>query len=175
MQLVFPAVAYKDSFMEAVGEFVASDTSERGERYKEYVDEIAEKGFERFVEEEKSHARGENLREGYVPVTTLWLIDGGEFVGRVSIRHRLNDYLQRVGGHIGYDIRPSKRKQGYGTTLLRLALPEARRIGLERLLVTCDATNEGSRKVIENNGGVLENSEIDELSGVERLRFWIDV
>ena len=161
--------------MEAVQEFVASYSSERGERYKEYMHAIAEKGFERFVEVEKSHVRGENLPDGFVPATTLWLVDHGEFIGGVSIRHRLNEHLLKVGGHIGYDVRPSQRNKGYGSKILELALPVARGLGIDRVLVTCDATNEASRKIIEKNGGVLENSAIDEKSGVERLRFWITV
>jgi predicted acetyltransferase len=108
-----------------------------------------------------------------VPQTTFWVVDGKAWIGRVSIRHWLDDRLLRIGGHIGYEIRPSKRRQGYGREALRLALPEARKLGIERALVTCDDTNIGSRRIIEANGGVFEDSQPYE-NGV-KLRFWVPV
>jgi predicted acetyltransferase len=72
-----------------------------------------------------------------------------------------------MGGHIGYDVRPSARRRGYATAMLRDALIVARRLGIESALVTCSVDNVGSRTVIERNGGVLE----DERSG--KLRFWL--
>lgn len=72
-----------------------------------------------------------------------------------------------VGGHIGYDVRPTARRRGHATAMLRAALPIARRIGIETVLVTCDLTNTASRKVIESCGGRFE----DERGG--KLRFWV--
>jgi predicted acetyltransferase len=104
---------------------------------------------------------------GYVPDTLLWLSDGAEWLGRLSIRHELNEMLLEVGGHIGYDVRPSARRRGHGTEMLRQALPMARQLGIDPALVTCDVDNIGSRKVIEANRGRLE----DERHG--KLRFWV--
>ncbi|HWO07164.1 MAG TPA: GNAT family N-acetyltransferase [Candidatus Paceibacterota bacterium] len=134
-----------------------------------------ERDFSAYVERKISQSRGENLPEGYVPATEFWLVDGDEYIGSVNIRHRLTEYLRTLGGHIGYDIRPSKRGRGYGTKILELALPKARELGIERVLVTCDATNVASRKIIEKNGGVLKNSVPNPAAGVEKLRFWIAV
>ncbi|MEU9960460.1 GNAT family N-acetyltransferase [Streptomyces sp. NPDC050982] len=75
--------------------------------------------------------------------------------------------MRDFGGHIGYGVRPTARRQGYATAMLRDVLPHARDLGLDRVLVTCDTTNVGSRKVIEANGGEFE----DERGG--KLRFWI--
>jgi predicted acetyltransferase len=94
-------------------------------------------------------------------------VDGSEFLGRVQIRHRLTDRLREVGGHIGYDVRPSARRRGHATAMLRATLPMARALGIERALITCDTENGASRKVIEANGGMLE----DERNG--KLRFWV--
>src|SRR5579875_2852108 len=105
--------------------------------------------------------------EGYVPATTLWWVDGTEYLGRVSIRHRLNPRLLEVSGHIGYDVRPSARRRGHATAMLRAALPVAAALGIDPVLVTCDAGNIGSLKVIEANGGKLENRR------GTKLRFWI--
>ena len=104
---------------------------------------------------------------GFVPDTELWWVDGDQFLGRVGIRHRLTPALLEIGGHIGYDVRPSARRHGHATLMLRKALPVARELGIERALVTCDVDNVGSRAVIERNGGVLE----DERGG--KLRFWV--
>jgi predicted acetyltransferase len=117
---------------------------------------------------------GRNLPPHLVPATELWLIADGAFVGRVSIRHDLNDYLRSFGGHIGYVIRPTARRRGYGKAILKLAIPEARKLGIERALVTCDKTNLASRKIIEANGGVFE-SEVDQGPNLpSKMRYWID-
>ena len=153
MELVLPSAQYKRSFIEAVKEYQQEGGSDdRSKRYGDLSVSALEMDFDAYVEKEKSHALGKNLPEGYVPETTYWLVDGGEFIGRVSIRHRFTEHLRQIGGLIGYDIRPSKRKQGYGAKILALALPRAKEIGLHKVLVTCDATNVGSRKIIEKNG-----------------------
>lgn len=71
--------------------------------------------------------------------------------------HRLNDLLLDVGGHIGYDVRPSARRRGHATAMLRGALPWANGLGIDRVLVTCDDDNVGSIRVIEAAGGELED------------------
>ena len=144
MELVLPSTRYKRSFIEAVIEYQREDSNDdRSKRYGDLSVSALESDFEAYVEREQSQARGKNLPAGYVPETTYWLIDGDEFIGRVSIRHRLTEHLRQIGGLIGYDIRPSKRKHGYGTKILELALPRAKEIGLQKVLVTCDATNVG--------------------------------
>jgi predicted acetyltransferase len=104
---------------------------------------------------------------GWVTGTYLWMVDGDEVVGRISLRHDLTPWLLEVGGHVGYAVRPSARRRGHATRALALILPVAAGRGIERVLVTCDDTNLASRKVIEANGGVLE----DNRGG--KLRFWI--
>jgi predicted acetyltransferase len=104
---------------------------------------------------------------GVVPQTTLWWVDGAEFLGRISIRHHLTEALRQVGGHIGYDIRPTARRRGHATAMLRAALPVAARLGIDPALVTCDVDNVASRRVIEANGGRPDQS------GEGKLRFWV--
>ena len=103
----------------------------------------------------------------FVPSTTLWLVEGDEYLGRVGMRHRLNPDLLERGGHIGYDVRASARRRGYATQMLREAMPVAHALGIDPALVTCDVTNVASRKVIERNGGVLEDRR------GEKLRYWV--
>lgn len=102
-----------------------------------------------------------------MPSTELWWVDGEEYLGRVGVRHRLTPTLLEIGGHIGYDVRPSARRRGHATEMLRQALGVARGLDIDPALVTCDIDNVGSRTVIERNGGVLE----DERRG--KLRFWV--
>jgi predicted acetyltransferase len=123
--------------------------------------------------DEREH--GLNLPPDHVPVSLLFGFDGNRIVGRVSIRHRLNDVLRRAGGHIGYVVVPEFRRQGYATALLRLALRFAHdTIGLDRVLVTSDDDNVGSIRTIEHNGGVLEDVISGPDVGKPTRRYWID-
>lgn len=120
-------------------------------------------------------ARGLDLSPGRVPYTTFWLTLGRRLVGRSSIRHHLTPDLADEGGHIGYDIRPSERQKGYGKLILRLTLAEARKLGLNRALLTCDADNVASAKVIEANGGRFQGHGVSKKSGKLISRFWIEL
>ncbi|MFC4035454.1 GNAT family N-acetyltransferase [Streptomyces polygonati] len=105
--------------------------------------------------------------DGRVPCTNLWWAEGDEMLGRIAIRHRLNDFLREYGGHIGYDMRPSARRRGHATAMLRAALAPTAALGIDEALITCDTTNVASRKVIEACGGVYE----DTRGG--KLRYWV--
>ncbi len=175
MKLVLPSVEYKVSFIEAVKELQSETTTMTTRRYRELSIPELEADFESFAEKERSHARGKNQPEGYVPQSEFWFVDGGEYIGHVGIRHELNEHLKTIGGHIGYSIRPSKRGKGYGNKILEFALPKAKELGINCVLLTCDATNVASRKVIEKNGGVLENQVPNPQTGIDKLRFWIDI
>ncbi len=127
-----------------------------------------------FVEMCRDHSLGRNLPADWVPQTTFWLVrDAQRILGCSRLRHRLTQFLAERGGHIGYDVRPSERRRRYGTRLLQLTLPEARRIGLTRVLITADETNVPSWRIIENNGGQREAGLFSSESGALR-RYWID-
>lgn len=117
----------------------------------------------------------ERTPQGRVPDSVLFCLDEDRdiFVGAVNIRHELNEDLLLTGGHIGDGIRPSERLKGYATEMLALALEECRKLGIEKVLMTCDKNNIGSAKSIIRNGGVLEN-EVPE-DGVIMQRYWIDL
>ena len=114
-------------------------------------------------------------KDGIVPDTTMFCLDVERdiFVGAVNIRHYLTKEMLIDAGHIGDGIRPSERRKGYATAMIGLALKEAKKLGINRVLMVCDKTNIGSAKSIINNGGVLEN-EI-EVDGVVEQRYWIDL
>jgi len=133
------------------------------------VDELADPaGFAAFAQRLHDLALPETPRpESKVAETTLWWVDGDSYLGRLSIRHRLTDALRQFGGHIGYVVRPSARRQGNAGAMLAAALPIARGLGIDPALLTCHASNAGSRRVIESGGGVLEDQRED------KLRFWV--
>ncbi|WP_322921575.1 GNAT family N-acetyltransferase [Nocardioides renjunii] len=170
-ELVLPTTAVRESFLEAMDEFVAEGV-ERSQTAA-WIDTHAPRWsrpdtFETFVRAVRADAEEDSPRpEWHVPCTTLWWIDGDSYLGRLAIRHRLNDFLLDVGGHIGYDVRPSRRREGHATAMLRAALPWARRLGIDPALVTCDVDNHGSVRVIEAAGGELED-----VRGVKR-RYWV--
>jgi predicted acetyltransferase len=116
---------------------------------------------------------GIDLPADFVPSTFLVADVDGEIVGRASIRHQLNEFLAREGGHIGYAVLVEHRRLGYATEILRQSLVIARSVGVERVLITCDDDNVGSATVIERCGGVFE-SLVDSREGVPKRRYWID-
>jgi predicted acetyltransferase len=144
LELGPPALRYYGSFLVADAESTAEGTG-RG-----VTDEV---GFAALLTRCERYAAGD-VPEGRVRETTLWLVDGDVYLGRISIRHGLNDDLRRIGGHIGYDVRPSRRRQGLGTRMLALAIPHAAALGVDPALVTCDHDNVPSRRMIERFGGV---------------------
>lgn len=112
--------------------------------------------------------------DGFVPATTYFAFVGDKIVGTIQVRHRLNDYLLKYGGHIGYGVVPSERRKGYASEMLRLALKKCNALGIERALVTCDKTNIASASTILKNNGVLENEVTDD-EGEILQRYWITV
>jgi predicted acetyltransferase len=167
-RLIEPSIVCKESYLAALKEYHTEG------RFIEDTDEAVAADFELYVEKEKAKARGENLKPGYVPETRLWLVDGDEYIGEVGIRHSLTPHLKEIGGHIGYVIRPSKRRMGYGKKILVLSLPKAKELGIERALLTCDVTNTASDKIIESAGGILEN-DVPNPGGPDKHRYWIEL
>lgn len=170
MKLVRPTEKYESQWRRAVIEFKGDFKSIKlwevlGDPND--LDEIARNA--------RLHSQGKNLPAGWVSHDVLWLIDGDKFIGIVSIRHKLNDHLRKVGGHIGYEIRPSMRGKGYANEMLKLALTKIKKLGVKKVLMTVFENNIVSIKVIEKNGGKLKDKIQNE--GEEDLtrRYWINL
>jgi len=179
-ELISPTTRVHLSFLDAVEEFRAEGSpqlaglhtlppteNEPGESWDgpALVDPA---GFARYVA--RLHELGDPgtpLAEGYVHATALWWVHGDAYLGRLSIRHELTPALFTWGGHIGYAVRPSARRKGHATAMLRSALPMAASLGIDPVLVTCDVDHVASRRVIEAAGGAYE----DTREG--KLRFWV--
>lgn len=159
-ELHLPHPRWRRSFLEAMGELEgegrAGDGSMLGEDLAEHgATWSTPAGFSAYVDVVRAEAVAPRDPD-FVPHTTWWWVAGEEWVGRIDVRHRLDDRLREVGGHVGYDVRPSRRREGHATAMLAAVLPHARALGIAQALVTCDATNLASRRVIEANGGRLE-------------------
>jgi predicted acetyltransferase len=168
-------VAVASSFLEGMREFEAEgrgrldDDTMIGAEIRQWQDRWGTPdGFAEYVAALQAQSLPQTQRPaGWVPCTTWWWVQGPTCFGRIALRHHLTTQLRESGGHIGYDVRPTARRQGQATAMLRAVLPHARTMGIDNVLVTCDANNVASRRVIETNGGVIE----DERNG--KLRFWI--
>jgi predicted acetyltransferase len=109
--------------------------------------------------------------EGWVHCTYRWVVEGDEVLGSIALRHELNDFLLDAGGHIGYGIRPAARRRGLASWALGEMLGEARELGLDRVLLTCNVDNVASARTIEGKGGELEDVRDTELGKLKR--YWI--
>lgn len=163
-----PDVRYKQEFYDMLAEWKAT-----GEELVPWVLDLDSSDFDRYVSDLKNYSLGIALGKGKVPHSTYWLIDEGRLVGVSNFRHELNEKLLASGGNIGYGIRPSARRKGYATLLLKLTLEKAREMGLKRVLLVCHKGNIGSAKTIINNGGVLENEPL--IDGRIEQRYWIEL
>ncbi len=158
-----PDMRYRRSFVSAMDEFDAEgrggadDDSMVGAELRAWRDRWGgDEGFAEFVAALELQATPGAPRPGHwVPCTTWWWVSGEEYLGRIAVRHELNERLRRFGGHIGYDVRPTARRRGHATAMLAAVLPHARSLGIDEALLTCDADNVASRRVIETNGGRL--------------------
>lgn len=111
----------------------------------------------------------------FVPETIYWAVFDGNVVGRISLRHRLEGNLHKVGGHIGYEVGPKWRQRGFATEMLRLVLdtPKAKEIG--KVLLTCSPSNEASNKTILNNGGSFDKTIFVDFLNENRNHYWINI
>lgn len=147
-------------------------------------DELASEGFPfllawepngswaEYVERLEHIRRGQDLPPGWVPSSFLGAELDGALVGRISVRHSFNEFLANFGGHIGYAVRPTYRRRGIATEILRQGVIIARAEGVEQILVTCEEDNVGSAAIIERLGGVLEDVRVDP-EGTAMRRYWI--
>ena len=170
IKLVKGSYEYKNQIIDMLKEWI--DYNENHPEANTSPNAIFRNNYEDFAYY-LEHLEYKEPQEGLVSDSTFFCFDEKRnlMVGAVNIRHDLNDYLLKYGGHIGDGIRPSERRKGYATEMIRLALEECRKLGLTRVLVTCDKNNIGSAKSIIRNGGILENEVLEE--GSIKQRYWI--
>ena len=149
--------AYLDFCRESWGhvheEYILHDPAKFGEWRETIFDEL------------RRAENGTGLAPGIVPSVTYWLTLGGRVVGVANLRKRLNETLERYGGHLGLCLRPSERGKGYASSLLPLLFAEAGRLGIREVLVTTTAENLPSRRVNESQPGCRSEEAVVTLHG----------
>lgn len=170
MKLLKPTNEYSEQIMEYREAFLHVDEQLHGSSSLQNFDSLDE-WFEKVSIQEV----GENLQGNRVPSSQFLSFEKGELIGFVNIRHRLNEELLRESGHIGYSVHPDKRRQGYATKQLQLALDEAQKLGLQKVLITCDKANIASAKTIQKVGGVLEDEVVSSHTSEIIQRYWVEI
>lgn len=170
--LIEPSKKYKDEFAQMVQDYEKHGEIEYFEMYKSGLED-----FNKYVQKLIDNSRGIGLREGWVPCSTFWLIDDkNQILGVIRVRKELNsEYLRNIGGHIGYDIAPSNRRNGYGALILKIGLEKVKSMGINTVLLTCRSDNQASARIIEKNGGIFDSEIQDSQSSKIFKRYWINV
>jgi predicted acetyltransferase len=173
MKLVFPNKEYEAKAKEFIAEFYEYDSEIAGsgslDRY------LKESTYDEWLTKVFTYIDIANLPADKIPGLTYFFVreEDDRIVGMINIRLALNDFLRNEAGHIGYCIRPTERRKGYGTQLLRAGIAVCRRVDIENIIVTCDKVNLGSAGVIQNCGGVLEAELYSEAFGEVIQRYVI--
>ena len=168
IKLIKPTTEYRNEYVDMVAEWKAT-----GEQFTPFTLAEDPSDFEAMMKRLDGYTRGVGVREDFVPNSTFWLMrHDGKVLGAVNIRHYLNDRLKFSGGHIGYGVRPSERRNGYAKEMLRQALIIARGMGIRKALLTCDKGNIASARTIMANGGMLDSEDVNK-EGTAFQRYWI--
>ncbi|MGN7978368.1 GNAT family N-acetyltransferase [Microbacterium sp. 22195] len=168
--LASPSLDLFDSWSATVAEFGGVHIDGAGLHLGVLPDRSA---CEEFIAKAELYGRADaELPEGHVPCDYFWITDDGEVVGFIAFRRELNDWLSGYGGHIGYSVRPSRRREGIARAALNLVVDRARAQGYERVMLTCDDDNAGSYRTIEGAGGVL-TGKVENPDGKLVRQYWI--
>ena len=172
MRLIEPTIeydaqiqAYRQEFLDLGGSMDGCGSLRRFDRTEDWLDQV------------EALKKPETTPPELVPMSQYIYVreEGKKVVGVIQIRHYFNEFLEKYAGHIGYSVCPSERRKGYATAMLRLVLPKCKALGIDRVLISCVQGNEGSRRVITNNGGVYESTVRLAERDVYLERYWIDL
>ncbi len=169
--LVRPSEKYKDQIKLMMDEWLNS-----GEQIiPQSISHYRFDDFNNFISSFQFEIDGP-LKEGFVRATTYFAYEDSTdtMIGAVNIRHSLNSYLLRNGGHIGGGVRPSERKKGYATEISKLSLIKCKELGINRVMMSCRKDNIGSANTIIKIGGILEREFVNDIGVTEQI-FWIEL
>ena len=148
--LELPDEKYKETFIRALADYQAAPPDACSYHYNAYNIKMVEKNFDSVVTMRKSIGEFDTRKYGGDPYKEFWIIDDGEYVGRVCIADKITDKRMKDWGNIGFDVIPKMREKGYAKAALKLALKKAAEMGLGEIKISCGENNTGSRKTIEN-------------------------
>ena len=172
MKLIEPTIeydaqiqAYRQEFLDLGGSMDGCGSLRRFDRTEDWLDQV------------EALKKPETTPPELVPMSQYIYVreEDKKVVGVIQIRHYFNEFLEKYAGHIGYSVCPSERRKGYATEMLSLVLPKCKALGIERVLISCVQDNEGSRRVITNNGGMYESTVYLAERDVYLERYWIDL
>ena len=171
-----PSIERKNEIIEYLDEFVkyGSDINGSGSLDKIYDGYTFEQALDRCLKmEDEEYAKSVGRCQG----KTFLLIreSDNKIVGTINVRWNLSEEMLQFGGHIGYGIIPTERRKGYNKINLYLGMIEAKKVGLEKVMLDCDVNNLGSDKTLKALGGKLERTEIDPSDGILTNVYWFDV
>lgn len=170
LRLIEPNIDFEESHTTFVEEF-----EKRGDKVHPWVVAEPYDHFSDYVAMLNAAPKGVNVPPGFVAHSTFWLVDAdNEIVAISNLRHELNDFLVAYGGHIGYGVRPSVRRRGYATEILRQTLLMAKERGIDRIRITCSKDNPASAKTILRNGGIPDDEVFMPEHNEVICRYWID-
>lgn len=171
IRLIYPTIEYKQQLIDYREQFVNEEDGIHGSSGLAFAESI-----EQWLVEMDNARDFATVREGWVPAEQYIAVnEENKIIGMLNLRKNSNEFLLQSAGHIGYSVAPSERRKGYATKMLQLALQEAPKYGLTKVLITCTDHNLGSIGVIENNGGVLEDIRIDPHDNELTRRYWITI
>ena len=172
MVLIEPTTEYSRQIQSYRKEFLDSGDSMDGTGDLRKFDDPRE-----WIDYLEKHKDPQTVPEGRVPSTQFIFVreEDSKIVGMIDIRHHLNEFLEKFGGHIGYSVAPSERRKGYATQMLKEALSVCKDLGIRKVLITCIKDNEGSRRTILNNGGIYESAVYEPDENVYLERYWIEL
>ncbi len=156
MKLVFPNIEYKEKAIDYINEFYAYSSKINGDAGLDKA--LKASSYEEWINQVIAHVDIANVPEGRAPSLTYFYVreEDDKIIGMIDLRLSLNDFLRTEGGHIGYAIRPTERRKGYATVMLKDALNIYRTLGIYNVLVVCNKENVASAKVIQNCGGIID-------------------
>ena len=174
--LVKPTIKYKEQVKEMMEEARKHDANNQ-DIWAGYSSMQKCKSYEEWLQKLDEDLDFKNIKPGRVPAATYFSVrkKDNKVIGIINIRYELNEYLENYGGHIGYSIRATKRRKGYGRKQLLLALEKCKEIHINKILITCIEDNIGSEKLIKSCGGIYEDTRYSEKENNNFKRYWIDL